>query len=169
MSTQLTIMRHGIAADVGSHGVKRDEDRMLSEKGRSLTQLAATGLNRIDIRPTRIVCSPYLRAYETAAIVAAVYESSLTPEPLECLVPNGDIDTTLAWLAEQSDDHLMLVGHLPHVETLSSALFAREAMINIMFHPATVCSIQFYNTIEPARGVLHGFWQADQLATIGEK
>ncbi len=169
MTTQLTIMRHGPAVDIGTHDVKRDEDRMLSEQGRSLTHRVAIGLNRLDIHPTRIVCSPYLRACETAAIVAAAFDTPLTPEPFDYLVPNGDIDTTLEWLSDQSDEHLMLVGHLPHVETLSSALLVREAMMNIMFCPATACSIQFYNDIEPGRGVLHGFWQAEQLSTIGNK
>lgn len=112
----LVIVRHGEALPGPS-----DAERALSEQGkRQVERLASHLSGRLD--PIgEIRHSGLRRARETAEILAATIPPHRGLRSDESLRPNGDPDVILAQL-EDGGPSLMLVSHMPLVETLVSAL-----------------------------------------------
>ena len=64
----LYILRHGIAEETSATG--RDRDRSLTDEGREKTCAAGKALRRMDIAFDLVLSSPFVRARQTADIVA---------------------------------------------------------------------------------------------------
>lgn len=114
---QLIIMRHGEA-----RWHSDDYQRELTEVGRAQVTSAAQGMaSSSDWAPTRIWCSPLVRARQTAELVGqalglAVEERAfLTPDddPAQCIDALQKLD---------ADDSIMLVSHMPFVGALTTLL-----------------------------------------------
>src|SRR3954462_13841662 len=69
---ELCFFRHGIAVDKDDTSVTSDAERPLTEEGTRKTRAAAEGLNRLEARYEKILTSPWVRAKQTAEIVAEV-------------------------------------------------------------------------------------------------
>jgi len=117
---QLLMVRHGIAEEVGPDG--DDAARPLSTLGIERTMLAAQGLARIAPRPQVIFTSPMLRAMQTAALMAEVFD--LTPQPLD-LLARDDVAAVLRFVRRRPEDVLMLVGHEPSLSDLVERVLVR--------------------------------------------
>jgi phosphohistidine phosphatase len=98
-------MRHGDAAEAA-----RDSERPLTTGGREASAASARGLMALGASPPRILHSPYVRAAQTAAIVAEVM--GVSAEVDARLVPHGDADDVATFLMEQRQG-VMLVAHMP--------------------------------------------------------
>lgn len=115
---RLVIMRHGIAVEAAAHDGP-DATRPLTPAGVRKTERGARGLAVLGAAPGRIVSSPLVRAVQTAEIVAKI----LQPGSLEraaALQPEADPRLVLDELAALAgtDDEVLLVGHLPHLDRL---------------------------------------------------
>src|SRR5437870_5294631 len=66
----LFLLRHGLAVERTLPGFKLDSDRPLTPAGRRKIGRLATLLSRLDLRFDLILTSPYVRARQTAEIVA---------------------------------------------------------------------------------------------------
>src|ERR1035438_4666613 len=76
----LFILRHGIAVEPGTHGYEKDADRPLTPEGeRKLLQIAEA-MEALDLTFDLILSSPYLRARQTAEIVAEALRQGLEEE-----------------------------------------------------------------------------------------
>ena len=118
---EFCIMRHGIAADraVSSNDAKRS----LTPEGRERMEEIAQGLAKTGFEPDRIVSSPYLRATETAEIVARSLGSGLRVEPCEALQPGGTPEALFDFLAKPAGRKaILLVGHEPDLSKLAASL-----------------------------------------------
>lgn len=118
---RLLFIRHGIAGDRDewAKSGRPDTDRPLTDRGRARMRRTARGLARLTPRPDLIATSPYLRAAETAAIVAKAFGGP-APVELTALVPGVDYADLVTWLRSQkATGTVALVGHEPH---LSGAL-----------------------------------------------
>ena len=73
---QLYIVRHGIAIDREDPKCPPDPERFLTEEGTEKTKQVAKGLAEIGTVPDLILSSPYVRAFQTAEIVASAFEYS---------------------------------------------------------------------------------------------
>src|SRR5258705_13337456 len=112
MSTiELYFFRHGIAVDRESPGVTSDRDRPLTDEGIRKTTLAAKGLQRLDINFDAILTSPWVRAAETAHILADAVGMEITELPE--LAGDRTVDELLHALARQRAQQILLVGHEP--------------------------------------------------------
>lgn len=108
---KLIIMRHGQA----SWEAASDELRPLTEHGRA--EVAATAVHMKDeVTPNRIIASPYLRAQQTAQIMAEHFGCPV--ETLDELVPEGE-PSAVARALQESEETIMLVSHMPLVAYLS--------------------------------------------------
>jgi phosphohistidine phosphatase len=165
----LYLFRHGIAMNVGTHGVKRDQDRMLSEEGRRRTAAAARGLENLHCRLGRIVCSPLIRARETAEIVAGILIPQQTTELNHDLGPDGSMKALVDWLEAQHPDPVMLVGHLPDLATLASLLLTGSDQMHLMLKKASCCCISFPGAVLPGTGGLEWLLQPKMLRMLGNK
>jgi phosphohistidine phosphatase len=127
---ELCFFRHGIAVDRDDPSVTSDAERPLTEEGIRKTRTAAEGLRRIEPGFDRIFTSPWLRAKQTAAIVAEVLALGTPPE-----LPELAGDRTPAELVEALAHHhgrrTILVGHEPLLSTTIVHLLGGEWALDL--------------------------------------
>ncbi len=63
-------MRHGIAVEPGTPGFENDSERPLIPKGERRLRSAAAAMRKMELSFDLILSSPFLRARQTAEIVA---------------------------------------------------------------------------------------------------
>ncbi len=117
---KVLIFRHGIAEDRGPDGT--DASRPLSTVGIERTMLAAQGLARIASRPEVILTSPKVRAMQTAALLADVFD--LTPQPIDVLA-REDAAAVVRHLRTRREDTVLIVGHEPTLSDVVERLLVR--------------------------------------------
>ena len=109
----LLVMRHG-KAEPKKPGL-RDEERRLTDEGRSDVEYVAKILPN---KPSRILCSPMVRAKETAEIVAKVH--GVKYEVVRELLPENVSVDSLGKLV--TEENTLLIGHAPSIEDFISEL-----------------------------------------------
>jgi phosphohistidine phosphatase len=109
---ELCFFRHGIAVEKDDPSVASDEERPLTEDGARKTRAAAEGLKRLDAGYDKILTSPWLRAKQTAAILADVLALP-SPEELPELAGDRTPSDLLDALAQHHGKRTLLVGHEP--------------------------------------------------------
>jgi phosphohistidine phosphatase len=162
----LYILRHGIAEDHGTPGVKETE-RALTPKGKKKIRKAARGLQKLDVVINMIFTSPLKRAVQTAGIVADVFELDEDIVETEFLLPNTPFDHLLKFLQSYGNvENIMLVGHEPHLGEFISTLVWGTPEGQIDFKKGAVCKLRLVAIKPGARAVLEWIMTADQLAMI---
>lgn len=139
---KIYLIRHSNAVEPGTPGYEDDSLRPLTEKGRDKMKSIASALKKLDVKPDLIVSSPYVRARQTAEILAKVlkYKQELTFS--DALVPMGNADNIIGEINEKySVDELVLVGHEPCFSTLISTLTAGNPDLNINIKNGGVCCL----------------------------
>jgi phosphohistidine phosphatase len=111
-SLELCFFRHGIALDRDDPTVSSDADRPLTEEGSRKTRAAAEGFKRLDAGYDKILTSPWLRAKETAAILAEVLALP-APQELPQLAGDRTPSDLVEALAHHHGRRTLLVGHEP--------------------------------------------------------
>jgi phosphohistidine phosphatase len=111
---KLYIVRHAIAAPHGTPGIQ-DDDRALTEDGIKKMYRNAAGLRSLNFIPGIVLCSPLLRARQTAEILLEVFEKRIEMRIVDSLAPSGkrsDLYRVMS-LYDNKIDSMMLVGHQP--------------------------------------------------------
>ena len=164
----LFIVRHAIAAEAGSAGFTDDCQRPLTEKGRMKMEAVARGLHSLDVNLDMILSSPYLRARETADILADVFKMKARPALNENLTPIGDIQRLIGDItASTSVENLALVGHEPSLSALVSTLLAGTPDILVNMKKGGVCCLTLDN-FRKDRAMLEWLLTPSQLMKLGE-
>ena len=119
----LYLLRHAIAA-ASSAGGFADSKRQLTPEGRTKLRRAAKGMKALELDFDLILSSPYLRARQTAEIVADLFESRSRLEFTEHLKPAARPEALVQALRrlEGPPDEVLLVGHEPFLSHLVSVL-----------------------------------------------
>lgn len=117
---KLYLLRHGIAEE--GDGMP-DAQRQLTEEGRRKLRKVLGSARAAGVQPDYVISSPYVRARQTAAI--AVEALGYRGELIESasLTPFGSPHQT--WEEVRAYRHaaeLLLVGHNPHLSSLSCLL-----------------------------------------------
>ncbi|WP_454764306.1 SixA phosphatase family protein [Cupriavidus campinensis] len=118
----LILWRHAEAEDLPdplslSRGA--DLQRPLTRRGRKQAEASARWLRAHLPADHRVVCSPALRARETAAALTG------KPEVIPDLAPGADVSAILAAIDwPQGHEHTVVVGHQPWMGRLASLLLA---------------------------------------------
>lgn len=113
---ELYLVQHGEAKTK-----EEDPERSLTTKGKEdVNHVAARSAKLVKIH--KILHSPKLRAKQTADIFATHNPHASSVE-VDGLKPLED-PKILKKMIESSDENLMLVGHLPHLNRLASMLIA---------------------------------------------
>lgn len=122
---KLILVRHGLAEekDVFLQSQDNDSLRPLTPKGRKRIQILAEKLSEWVDDLGLIVSSPYVRAHQTAEILAKSFPKANYVDVAE-LVPLVHPQAFLKWLRMNggSAKTLIAVGHEPHLSLLSSFL-----------------------------------------------
>jgi len=106
-------MRHG-KAEPKKPGLE-DEKRKLTDEGRKDVEYVAKILPS---KPSKILCSPMVRAKETAEIVARIH--GVKYEVAQELLPENVSVDSLGKLV--TEENVLLIGHAPSIEEFVSEL-----------------------------------------------
>lgn len=137
---ELYLIRHAIAEDEAPSG--DDSQRALTEKGAKKMRQIAKALRTLGAKFDLILSSPYVRAKETAEILADVFKIKKKLEFSDHLAPMADPNPLIAEINEKySVDSIALVGHEPYLSTLVSMLVAEGAAVDITFKKGGVCRL----------------------------
>ena len=122
MSLFLWMLRHGDAERATRH----DPERALTELGRADATAAGRLLAAAAPQPLRLLCSPYLRAQQTAqAVLASLPE--LRIETVDWLTPDTPPLTTLKHLTAIHEASILIVAHQPLLGDLLALLTDDES------------------------------------------
>jgi phosphohistidine phosphatase len=137
---KLYLVRHAIAEDVTEH--EDDSLRPLTEKGREKMHRIADALKELGVQPDLIVSSPYVRASQTAVVLAKELKYKEELAYSDFLMPIAEPNDMIGEINEKfSVDELMLVGHEPNLSSLVSVLLAGNADLSISLKKGGVCCL----------------------------
>lgn len=138
----LYIIRHAIAEDGAASDYTSDSQRPLTDKGRKKMRQIAKALRHLGVEFDLILSSPYVRASETAEILADVFKRKNKIVFSDNLIPLGNPELLIGEINENhSVDSLAIVGHEPHLSTLIGLLTADTAKIEITLKKGGVCHL----------------------------
>jgi phosphohistidine phosphatase len=118
MSVRLYLMQHGEAK-----AEAEDPERSLPVRGEEETKKIPGAGKRLDIRPSRIYHSGKKRAEQTVGIIAKALD--LSAQIGQGLNPNDDVHPWVERISRETED-LIIVGHLPFLEKLTSLLVSGD-------------------------------------------
>lgn len=122
---RLYFLRHAIAVDREAWEGD-DSERPLTDEGREQMRAAARGLAVLDLRLDAIYTSPFVRASDTARIVAAALGKEITV--WSELASGCDLELLAPQLATLADARaVMLVGHEPDFSAMIGRLIGANA------------------------------------------
>lgn len=148
----LYILRHGIAAEPGSPGSAQDSQRPLTPKGRRKLRGIAESMKALDLKFDLILSSPFLRARQTAEIVAKVLRCTRRLEFTDRLAPSESparCVELLARLAPPLND-VLLVGHEPYLSELVSLLISGGRDARVVLKKGGLCKLAA-KSLKPGR------------------
>jgi len=165
------IIRHAIAVEAGTPEYGQDSERPLTDKGRKKMRQIARGLRTLGVELDLILSSPYLRARETAEILAEVFKMKKKIAFSENLVPMADPELLIPEISEKySVDSIALVGHEPHLSALIGALTTENTMLGITLKKGGVCYLEADDLHHADhRATLEWLLTPGILVEIGEK
>ncbi|MBU0755216.1 MAG: phosphohistidine phosphatase SixA [Planctomycetes bacterium] len=129
---KIYLVRHGDALSE-----YEDPAQPLSPEGRHQVERVAECLAHMRVRVGKIECSTKRRAFETAQILARHLGCIDKLTERQGLKPNDPLDPLWEDL-QKTDEDRILVGHLPYMEHMASALLGGGSKpVNFAVHPAT--------------------------------
>ena len=137
----LFLLRHGIAVESGSFEGGSDAERPLSPEGIKKMRNIARGMKALDMSFDLILSSPYVRARETAEIVAREFGS--VPEFTARLKVGGDPAALVEEVAARARamEDVLLVGHEPQLSRLISYLLAGNSGLSVTMKKGGLCKL----------------------------
>ena len=166
---RLYLVRHAIAVPHGTLGFAQDAKRPLTNEGQQQARDIGAGLKRLKISMDTIATSPYVRAKQTAEALAEVLGHGIPLKALEELRAETAPDaTSLALKALSGCEHLMLVGHEPHLSAWMGLLVAGREGLHCVMKKGSVACVEIEQVPPPAgSGTLRWLMTSKQLALIG--
>ncbi len=138
----LYIIRHAIAVERGASGYEDDSQRPLTDKGRKKMEKIVKGIRQLGVEFDVILSSPYVRARDTAKIVADGYQMMDKILFTDNLIPPGDFDQLINEIKDKhAVDNLALVGHEPMLSQFISFLTAGNTNTDITLKRGGICCL----------------------------
>ena len=141
-TVDLYLIRHAEAKALGENGITEDDDRPLTEEGETQTRRLGTGFHARGLRLGTLLCSPLLRAKQTAEGVLKHWpEFAPTVQVCEELAPCVKTKKLARFLRSLGTSSVGLVGHMPDLgEFMGWLIGSRKA--NIAFAKAGVAFVR---------------------------
>lgn len=151
----LYIVRHAIAVQRGTPGYEDDSQRPLTDTGRKKMKKIVKGLCDFGIELDAIVTSPYVRARDTATILAKEFEMKDKVALSDSLIPPGNFENLINEIREKYDvANLALVGHEPMLSSLISWLTTGNTAMKVTLKKGGVALLSTDNLYEEGRATL---------------
>ncbi|MEM9082561.1 MAG: phosphohistidine phosphatase SixA [Planctomycetota bacterium] len=123
MSVTLLVIRHGKAQQ---DNYDRDQDRTLTDRGERQARGLAGLLEEHDLAPNVIVSSPFVRARQTAELIAGAFGLEPDFDERLSLSASGSVGGSIELLGEldraNDDATIAIVGHQPLLERTIAVL-----------------------------------------------
>ena len=153
----LLLNRHANAGERDPAQWPDDRDRPLTDKGRKVQRDVSRTLRKLDLTPTLVLTSPWLRAAQTAEILVEAVRAQ-PAVPCEPLAQEPDLIRLAEFVGEQPADAIVaLVGHSPWMEELASLLLAGSTHHLRMDFPKSGGIGMDLAALEPGAGELRFF------------
>jgi len=136
---EIYILRHGIAVERGTRGYAKDGDRPLTKEGEEKMQQIAQILEGMDLHIDLILSSPFVRAKQTAEIVAEGLGEEVTFT--DHLKPDSNPKELIAEINDEKPQRVMLVGHEPDLSQFVSLLITGSADAAIELKKGGLCKL----------------------------
>ncbi len=163
------LIRHGIAVEP-DEWEGTEENRPLTEKGKKRVKQGALGLAALDCKPTHLLTSPFVRAYDTARLLRTIVCPALKVETREELAVGAKPEQLVAHLSTlPSDSVVVCVGHEPQLGEVVGLLLCGKALPNFPFKKAGVACIEAEGIIRPSHGRLRWWFPPMQLRILGKR
>ncbi len=154
-------MRHGDALPVADN----DASRPLSSLGEHQSVLVGTVMKQLGISVDILFCSPLERARQTAGKIQEiipVQKFILTDH----LTPASDHRNIFNTLQSFQSEHIMCVGHEPHLSTMVSMLISGSRNARIEIAKASLACLEVSRPVSPGSGVMKWLFTPETIQTI---
>ena len=140
----LYFLRHGLAVDRSTPGFKKDADRPLTPKGKQRMWRVAEAMTALELEFDVIFSSPYLRAMQTAEIVAEASDLRRDLVFINALTPDGSPQALIERIKElkAKPKNILLVGHEPYLGKLVSLLTAGSTNLALDLKKGGLCKVE---------------------------
>ena len=148
---RIYLLRHGIAT--AREDPATDSQRPLTKKGRNEMEGIAAALKKLKVKPDLILSSPYVRADQTARILADELKMKKKLKYSDLLVPEARPQDILEAIPRDYPvDELVLVGHYPHMGLLLEMMLGVNLGESIALKKGGICclSVDDLNAKPPA-------------------
>ncbi len=165
----LYILRHGLAVEPGAPGYAKDADRPLTPKGERKLWQIAEAMETLELSFDLMLSSPYLRARQTADIIAEAFNARKKLEFSETLTPAGSPKRLIEFLLglKPLPENVLLVGHEPYLSGLISLLVAGDARLWVTLKKGGLCKLNA-ESLKPGRcAVLEWLLTPGQMKLMG--
>jgi phosphohistidine phosphatase len=148
----LYILRHGIAAEPGEGGGHKDSARPLTREGERKVWEAAEAMESLRLSFDLILSSPYVRARQTADIIAKAFNGRDKLELHDALAPSGSTKKLVEHIAaiRPAPGDVLLVGHEPSLSDLISLLVAGDRGLSVVLKKGGFAKLSV-ETLRPGR------------------
>lgn len=166
----LIVIRHAIAMERDEYALtgRPDSDRPLTDWGRRRMRKNARGLQRMAPRPDLVATSPWLRAADTAAVVAETLGVERV-ETVEAMLPDHPPQALADWLGAHADlATIAVVGHEPHLGALVTWFLGGGAFSRVEFKKGGACLLRIDGGFGAGSAVLSWHMTPSQLRAIAD-
>ena len=166
---QLLIIRHAIAMEREEFAKtgRPDSDRPLTDTGRRRMRKNARGLQRISPHPDLIGTSPWLRAADTARVIAETLGVEQM-ETVEEMTPDHHPRDLAEWLNGKSDvGTVVVVGHEPHLGEVVTWLVGGSGS-NVEFKKGGACLLKIDEKVDAGSAILQWHLTPAQLRGLAD-
>jgi phosphohistidine phosphatase len=147
------LLRHGIAVDREDPDCPPDAERPLTRKGAEKTRQVLCGLLELGAKPSIILSSPLLRAWQTGEIAATVFHLSKDKmRRTDALLPEADPSVLMKELGRLGVDETLCAGHAPHLDEFLAYATGHRSSFTALKKAGVAC-LEF-ESLAAARGVL---------------
>lgn len=138
----LYLLRHGLAVDRGSRKFSRDSERPLTRKGKQKLKKVSQAIEALELSFDLILSSPYVRARQTAEIIARQFGGQ-TVELSDELTPGGSPRKLIHLLngLKPVPQNVLLTGHEPYLSSLISLLVSGKAGFEVVMKKGGLCKL----------------------------
>jgi len=153
----LLVIRHAIAGDRAEWAKtgRPDHERPITDEGRQRMAVNAGALRRLVPELDLLATSPFVRAVETADVVAEAYEDLVIVDAPP-LAHGGSPEEVRAWIAGRPEQRIGVVGHEPDLGQLISWFVFGSPSAGIALKKGGACLLRFGGP--PQRGAAELRW-----------
>jgi phosphohistidine phosphatase len=161
------LVRHAIAVEREQFQGSDDSMRELTDKGMARMRQNLRGLARLKLHWDEIWSSPFLRAKQTADILAEYPGFEGRFRLIEPLRSGGDLVQVVSELQSHANlDAVALVGHEPDLGELATRLISGQTFSGVAFKKGGIACIAIETAATPLRGELQWLLTPKQMRAL---